>query len=111
MPRGTVWLYGDRGTLRNMGDAEGLDSYARIMNYDMVTGELKIARNMTEEERAEHNEKQRTRVGTFGSYHNMHVNFVLADGSVRGIRKNTSQEVLLKLASRNDGQIVSATEF
>ena len=111
IPRGTVWLYGDRGTLRNMGDAEGLDSYARIMNYDMVTGELKIARNMTEEERAEHNEKQRTRVGTFGSYHHTHVNFVLADGSVRGIRKNTSQEVLLKLASRNDGQIVSATEF
>jgi prepilin-type N-terminal cleavage/methylation domain-containing protein len=111
VPRGTVWMNGDRGTLRNMGVAEGLDSYARIMNYDMVTGELRVAQNMTDEERAEHNEKQRKRVGTFGSYHNMHVNFVLADGSVRGIRKNMSQEVLLKLASRNDGQLVSATEF
>ncbi len=111
VPRGTVWLYGDRGTLRNMGDAEGLGSYSRILNYDPVTGELKDTRNMTDAERAESKEQQRRSVGTFGSSHNMHVNFVLADGSVRGIRQNTSQEILLKLASRNDGQLVSATEF
>jgi len=111
LPRGTVWLYGDRGTLRNMGDAEGLGSYSRVMSYDPVTGELKDTRNMTDDERAEYKEKQRRTVGTFGSYHHVHVNFVLADGSVRGIRKNTSQDVLLKLASRNDGQLVSATEF
>jgi hypothetical protein len=111
IPRGTVWLYGDRGTLRNMGDTEGLGTYSRIMNYDPVTGELKDTRNMADEERAVYREKQRRVVGTFGSYHLLHANFVLADGSVRGIRKNASQEILLKLASRNDGQLVSATEF
>ena len=113
LPRGTIWLYGDRGTLRNMGDAEGLGSYSRTMRYDPLSGELELkdTRNMTDDDCAEYKEKQRRTVGTFGSYHNMHVNFVLADGSVRGIRKNTSQDVLLKLASRNDGQLVSATEF
>ena len=110
VPFGTVWIYGDRGTLRNMGDTEGLGSYSRIMNYDPVTGEMEDTRNMTDEQRAAYKLVQNQRVGTFGSTH-IYVNFLLADGSVRGIRKNMSQEVLLKLASRKDGQLVSATEF
>ncbi len=110
VPFGTVWIYGDRGTLRNMGDTEGLGSYSRIMNYDPVTGEMEDTRNMTDEQRAAYKLVQNQRVGTFGSAH-IYVNFLLADGSVRGIRKNMSQEVLLKLASRKDGQLVSATEF
>ena len=110
VPFGTVWIYGDRGTLRNMGDTEGLGSYSRIMNYDPVTGEMEDTRNMTDEQRAAYKLVQNQRVGTFGSAH-IYVNFLLADGSVRGIRKTMSQEVLLKLASRKDGQLVSATEF
>ena len=109
-PLGSVWIFGDRGTLRNMGDAEGF-GFLRIMNYDPVTGEMDDTRNMTEAERAEYKLTQQVRVGTFGSAHSLHVHFLLADGSVRGIRKNMSQEVLLKLASRKDGQLVSATEF
>jgi hypothetical protein len=110
-PPGTIWLYGDRGTLRNMGDSKGLGSYARIMNYDPLTGELEDTRNMTEEERAEYRRTRNQLVGTFGSAHSLHVSFLFADGSVRGIRKTMSQDVLLKLASRKDGQLVSATEF
>ena len=72
---------------------------------------MKDIGNMTDEERAEYEQEQQKRVGTFGSSHTMHVHFLLADGSVRAIRKTVSQEVLHKLASRNDGQIVSATEF
>ena len=111
MPLGTVWIYGDRGTLRNMGNTEGLGSYSRIMSVDPATGETDDIRNMTDEQRAAYKLKQTVRVGTFGSAHNLHVHFLLADGSVRGIRKTMSQEVLLRLASRKDGQLVSATEF
>ena len=111
VPLGSVWIYGDRGTLRNMGDTNGLGSYTRIMNFDPTTGEMEDTRNMTDEQRAEYKFIQNQRVGTFGSAHNLHVHFLLADGSIRGIRKTMSQEVLLKLASRKDGQLVSATEF
>ena len=109
-PFGSVWIFGDRGTLRNMGDAEGF-GFLRIMNYDPVTGEMDDTRNMTEAERADYKLTQQMRVGTFGSAHTLHVHFLLADGSVRGIRKTMSQDVLQKLASRKDGQLVSASEF
>lgn len=110
-PPGTIWLYGDRGTLRNMGDPKGLGSYSRIMNYDPLIGEMEDTRNMTEEERNEYKRTRNQLVGTFGSAHSLHVHFLLADGSVRAIRKTMSQDVLRKLASRKDGQLVSATEF
>ncbi|MCX7385742.1 MAG: DUF1559 domain-containing protein [Planctomycetales bacterium] len=111
VPFGSVWIYGDRGTLRNMGDTSGLGSCTRIMSFDPATGEMEDTRNMTDEQRAEYKFIQNQRVGTFGSAHSLHVHFLLADGSVRGIRKTMSEEVLLKLASRKDGQLVSATEF
>ncbi len=110
-PSGTVYIYGDRGTLRNIESAEGLNSYTHIKNYNGAAREREDTRNMTEVERAEYKLKERQRVGTFGSYHSMHVNFLLADGSVRGIARITSQDVLRKLAARNDGAFVSATEF
>ena len=107
-PPGTAWVFGDRGTLRNMGK---IGTFFRLMSYDPATGERQDIRNMTDEARAKYKAEEQRRVGTFGSTHNMHVYFVLADGSVRGIRKTISQEVLQKLASRKDGQSVSATEF
>mgnify|MGYP002631631291 CR=1 FL=1 len=107
-PAGTAWIYGDRSTLRNIDEIGG---YARIMNYDPVTGAMEDTRNMTEDERMAYKARQKLRVGTFGSAHSYHVNFLLADGSVRGIRKDISLEVLQKLASRNDGQLVSTHEF
>ena len=107
-PAGTAWIYGDRSTLRNVDDIGG---YARIMNYDPVTGEMEDTRNMTEDERIAYKAKQNLRVGTFGSAHNYQVNFLFADGSLRGIRKDISLEVLQKLASRKDGQLVSNNEF
>ncbi len=107
-PAGTAWIYGDRSTLRNI---DKIGGYARIMNYDPATGEMADLRNMTEDERQQYKASLNVRVGTFGSYHSYHVNFLLADGSVRGIRKDISLEVLQKLASRKDGQLVSDTEF
>ena len=108
IPPGTAWVFGDRGTLRNMGE---IGTYVRFMNYDPVTGRMQDTRNMSVEERTKFESEQQRRVGTFGSAHDLHVYFLLADGSVRGIRKTVSQDVLHKLASRKDGQNVSATEF
>ncbi len=107
-PPGIAWVYGDRSTLRNIDEIGG---YARIMTYDPVTGEMEDTRNMTEDERLAYKARQNIRVGTFGSAHSYQVNFLLADGSVRGIRKDISLAVLQKLASRKDGQLVSANEF
>lgn len=107
-PAGTAWIYGDRSTLRNIDEIGG---YARIMNYDPVTGEMEDTRNMTEDERVAYKARQNLRVGTFGSAHSYQVNFLFADGSVRGIPKDISLEVLQKLASRKDGQLVSNNEF
>jgi prepilin-type N-terminal cleavage/methylation domain-containing protein len=42
----------------------------------------------------------------FGSYHTGVVNFVLVDGSVRGIRTTIDNETLMRLAIRNDGLVV-----
>ena len=44
VPAGTAWVFGDRGTLRNIDEIGG---YARIMTYDPVTGEMEDTRNMT----------------------------------------------------------------
>ena len=42
----------------------------------------------------------------FGSYHTGIVNFVLVDGSVRGIRTSIDNETLMRLAVRDDGLVV-----
>jgi hypothetical protein len=44
-------------------------------------------------------------VGTFRSDHVGLVNFVLSDGSVRGISDNISAAVLDRLATRNGGEV------
>ncbi|HJZ54747.1 MAG TPA: DUF1559 domain-containing protein [Gemmataceae bacterium] len=42
----------------------------------------------------------------FGSYHPGVVNFVMVDGSVRGIRTSIDNETLMRLAVRDDGLVV-----
>ncbi len=109
LPPGTAWVFGDRATLRNTGEA--INGNYRFTNYDPVIGRLINSQNMTAEEVATDTAKEIRRVGTFGSSHISHVYFVMADGSVRGIRKTISPEVLQKLASRKDGGILNAAEF
>ena len=47
----------------------------------------------------------------FASYHSGTSGFVMADGSARSISNLISIEVLQKLGSRNDGQLLSQTSF
>jgi prepilin-type processing-associated H-X9-DG protein len=42
----------------------------------------------------------------FGSYHPGVVNFVLGDGSVRGLSVQISTDILGRLTARNDNQVV-----
>jgi len=48
--------------------------------------------------------------GNFGSYHGEMCNFVFCDGSVRGIRASLDATTLGRLASRNDGQVISSID-
>jgi prepilin-type N-terminal cleavage/methylation domain-containing protein len=46
----------------------------------------------------------------FGSYHPKICNFVLADGSVRGLNPSIATDVLGSLAARNDGEVIIIPE-
>jgi len=47
----------------------------------------------------------------FGSWHQMAHNYLLADGSVRTIRKNIDRDLFSRLGSRNDGSLISDSDF
>lgn len=47
----------------------------------------------------------------FASYHPGFCNFLMADGSTRGISHLIDQSVFQRLASRNDGQLISEASF
>ena len=55
--------------------------------------------------------EQPLHVGGFGSFHPSGVNFALGDGSVRFILDNTTPGLLRRLAHRDDGGLVSASEW
>jgi hypothetical protein len=47
----------------------------------------------------------------FASFHSALSNFLMADGATRGISHLIDQTILQRLASRNDGQLISETQF
>lgn len=90
------FLTGDFSTLRNTGGSIR-DSNIRQDPYQrMQNGEESMADPA---------------VRGFGSYHNTCSNFLLADGSVRPISNMISLDVYKKLGSRNDGGLISASDF
>ena len=88
------WASGTPSTLRNMG---GLGN---------VRGSLAFQRNTPPTPPVNLLE-----VGTFSSSHVGGVQFAFGDGSVRFISVNASQSVLLRLANRADGGLVSDDDF
>lgn len=112
VPPGDGWLFGDRGTLRSGGFplyrsgsrlatelAQLFPDFSRRSSGGDVTEDV-----------AEGLRRWQTRSGPFGSYHS-HVNFVFADGAVHRISPFVDPDVLSRLCSRNDGQLVSAGDF
>ena len=95
---GHGWILGDRGTLRNgaplrlMNDINGLNQQSE----DIVPDE-----ELTDEKKQQLQARS-LRVGGFGSYHPYHVNFLVADGSLRAISREISTSLLSSLIHRAD---------
>lgn len=95
---GHGWILGDRGTLRNgaplrlMNDINGLNQQSEdVVPYEELTDEKK-----------QQLQARALRVGGFGSYHPHHVNFLVADGSLRAISREISTSLLSSLIHRAD---------
>ncbi|MHB1561783.1 MAG: DUF1559 family PulG-like putative transporter [Isosphaeraceae bacterium] len=50
-------------------------------------------------------------VGGFSSNHTQGVNFLLCDGSTRFVKRTTNPDILRRLANRDDGFVISDTDF
>lgn len=93
----SIWLYGDRGTLRN-GNQLGDSSRLNLLE----SGLLGDYANMTEEERQQRILEQQLRVGTFSSYHSYNVSFVYADGSAKLMNRQIAPVVFEQLINRQN---------
>jgi hypothetical protein len=92
-----IWFYGDRGTLRN-GNNLGNSAQLRVEETALV-GDYA---SMTEEEVQQSRLQQQLQVGTFGSNHPYHVNFLYADGSAKPMSRQVTSVVLEQLMNRHD---------
>jgi hypothetical protein len=101
-----IWFYGDRATLRN-GNNLGNSAQLKVAEVSLV-GDYA---NMTEEEIQQSQLQQQLRVGTFGSSHAYHVNFVYADGSAKPMSRQVASVVLEQLMNRHDVLDVKPGEF
>lgn len=100
--RGAGWIFGDRGTLRN-----GLP-----LGQEQVRNQLKqqvdeLVSTQSEEQQAAERIRLALEVGGFASKHSYHVNFLVADGSVRGLSRQLDADVFRRLINRNDGSGVA----
>lgn len=92
-----TWFYGDRATLRN---GNNLGNSARLnLEQNTLVGQYA---NMTDDEVQQSRMQQQLQVGTFGSNHSYHVNFVYADGSAKPMNRQVSPIVLERLMNRHD---------
>ncbi len=109
---GDGWMFGDRSTLKNGGTAltqiqtGGLRNSSTLNSQSSGTGE-----QPEDEDAVAAAEREKRRVGGFGSTHQSGVNVMLADGSVKTLSFLISSEVLRRICGRNDGKIVSSQEF
>ncbi len=99
---GHGWVFGDRTVLRNGGPLNV--PVGSAMRTDM------LAMDESEAGRAKKQELS-LQVGTFGSSHSHHVNFLLADGSVRGLSKNLDLALFRSLISRADSLPLTDSGF
>lgn len=109
--KGDGWFYGDRSTLRNGGTSPQtpFGTPRQAMEYGLSDEEMLEFADMTEEEKLAR-EKASRFVGSFSSRHS-HVNFIFADGSLHSLSPRVDAAVFRALCGRNDGQIISASEF
>jgi prepilin-type N-terminal cleavage/methylation domain-containing protein len=99
---GRGWMFGDRSTLRN-GGAFDNDAMSPRALAEATTTELQEDTSIAaDDDRKADLRRSQLLVGPFGSLHSYSVHFSVADGSVVGLSKHMSLEVLQQLISRND---------
>ena len=101
-----IWFHGDRSTLRN---GNNLGNSARLNVQEI--GLVGAYANMTDEERQQDLLQEQLRVGTFGSNHSYHVNFVYADGSAKPMSRQVATIVLEQLINRHNVHDRKSVEF
>lgn len=109
-PPGEGWLFGDRGTLRSGGF--GIPRAGSMLALELSSafpdGSWRNTAPLPEAAGQHRNWDART--GPFGSWH-LRVHFTMADGSVQALSPGMNEDVLRRLCSRKDGELVSATDF
>lgn len=108
------WFFGDRTTLRNGGTMLSTVNFRTTAELERAMLEDPAFNGGQESADAPELQKKiearERRVGGFGSLHS-HVNFMLADGSLRTISFLIDKEVLRRLCGREDGELISADAF
>ena len=94
---GLGWLFGDRGTLRN---GLPLDLEHKASGLQQQPAELA---GKTDVEKEALRIRFALEVGGFASKHSYEVNFLVVDGSVRGLSRQIDGVILRQLISRADG--------
>lgn len=94
--QGHGWVFGDRTVLRNGDTLASEESSSMVSNMQNLALE-----GDTEADRLKTRELS-DQVGPFGSSHAYHVNFLLADGSVRPLAKTIDPLLLRSLISKAD---------
>ncbi|MCA9057889.1 MAG: DUF1559 domain-containing protein [Planctomycetaceae bacterium] len=117
---GMGWMIGDAGTLRTGRPLANLESpwtqpalapgLERVIG---VTGDSVDSARVAELDPDSQMQlvRQQSTVGGFGAAHGVHFNALMADGSVRRIRKQIDADVLRRLCCRRDGTVLSASDF
>lgn len=95
---GVGWLFGDRGTLRN-----GLPLDQEYKSSGLKEQVAELSPSLTDAEKEALRIRRGLEVGGFSSKHSFQVNFLVADGSVRGLSRQIDVAVLRQLISRAGG--------
>ncbi|MEZ6064051.1 MAG: DUF1559 domain-containing protein, partial [Planctomycetaceae bacterium] len=95
------WMNGDESTLRNAG--------SRLNREYVSTG--RYSSFGTYPPGSTDDGPAGDSLPGFGGDHTLVSNFLFADGSVRPISTEISRDILQRLGSRNDGSLMSTTEF
>lgn len=109
--KGHGWVFGDRTVLRN-GGLMDIPSSSPLQT-DMLSSQQQeemLSSDETEEGRAKR-QAFSNQVGSFSSSHSYQVNFLLADGSVRGLSKTLDLALFRSLISRADSLPLTDSGF
>jgi prepilin-type N-terminal cleavage/methylation domain-containing protein len=99
---GRGWMFGDRSTLRNGRAFDNVSQSITVFAQDTTNERQENTSIASADDRQADLRRRQLLVGPFGSLHSYSVHFSVADGSVVGLSKHMSLEVLQQLISRYD---------